>query len=251
MSGFGVLLKKELKEQLRSYRLLIVCAVFMLFGLATPLLVKYLPELIKVAGEEVRIEMPPPTAVQALQEYADSMIQIGVLVAVLVTMGAIAREREQGTAAMTLTKPVGRGAFVVAKLVAVSATFAIAIAAGAAACYLYTIVLFGEANAVGFLTSNLLMGLFFVVCLSITMLCSSFFKNQLAAGGAALLITIVLALISALPWIGPFMPGKLASWGAALVAGSGASAWRALAVSLALVILCIVASWRTLQRQEL
>jgi len=250
MSGLGVLLKKELKEQLRSYRLLIVCAVFILFGLATPLLVKYLPELIKVAGEDVKIQMPAPTAVQALQEYADSMIQIGVLVAVLVTMGAIARERELGTAAMTLTKPVGRGTFIVAKLLAASTTFAIAIAAGAVACYFYTIILFGEANAAGFLASNLLMVLFFAVCLSITLLCSSFFKSQLAAGGVALVIIVVLALISAIPWIGPYMPGKLTGWGMALVAGSSGSAWRSFGVSLALIILCVVLSWQTLQRQE-
>lgn len=252
MSGLGVLLKKELKEQLRSYKLIIVCAVFVLFGFAMPLSIKYLPELVKLAGDEgVKIEFPAPTAVQALQEYARNMVQIGVLVAVLVTMGAIAREREQATAAMTLTKPVSRGAFVLAKLLAVSTTFALAVAVGAFACYLYTLVLFGEANGVGFLALNLLMGLFFVVCLSITLLCSSFFKNQLAAGGVALVAIIVLSLLSSIPWIGPFMPGQLPSWGAAIVAGANSSAWRALGMSLTLIILCVIASWQTLQRQEL
>lgn len=251
MTGLSVLIKKELKEQLRSYRLLIVCAVFVLFGLATPLMTKYLPELLKLAGEDIVIEFPTPTAVQAMQEYADTMIQVGVLVAVLVTMGAIARERERGTAAMTLTKPVGRGAFVVAKLVAASITFAIAIVAGGVACYAYTFVLFEEANASGFLALNLLMALFFVVCLAVTLLCSSLFKNQLAAGGVALVTVIVLALVSAIPWIGPYTPGKLASWGMALVSESSDSAWRALGASLVLIVSCVVLSWQTLQRKEL
>ena len=66
MSGFGVLLKKELKEQLRTYRLLIVAAVFLLFGLGTPLLIKYTPQLIEMAGEDLIIEMPPPSAAMAI-----------------------------------------------------------------------------------------------------------------------------------------------------------------------------------------
>ena len=70
MTGFTPLLKKELKEQLRTYRLLIITVVFLLFGLSTPLLLKYMPKLLELAGEDIVINMPPPTALQALEEYA-------------------------------------------------------------------------------------------------------------------------------------------------------------------------------------
>ena len=53
MSGFSVLLKKELKEQLRTHKLLIAVVVFLLFGLGTPLLIKYTPQLIELAGEDL------------------------------------------------------------------------------------------------------------------------------------------------------------------------------------------------------
>ena len=64
MTGLGALLRKELLEQIRTYRLLIVGGVFVFFGLTTPLMLKYLPQIIKLAGTEIPMEIPPPTAVQ-------------------------------------------------------------------------------------------------------------------------------------------------------------------------------------------
>jgi len=177
------LLKKELKEQLRTYKLLIVAGVFLIFGFSTPLLLKYMSKLLELAGEDIVIEMPEPTAMMTLGEHAEKLAQIGILIAVLIGMGAIAQKRERGTVAMILSKPVSRGAFVVAKLVAMSTSFIIAPGVRLAACSIYTLLLIEPANASGFLGLNVLMALFFVLCLAVTLLFSSIFRNQLAAGG--------------------------------------------------------------------
>jgi len=95
-----------------------------------------------------------------------------------------------------LSKPAGFGAFVTAKLAALALTFAIGLALGAAGCYLYTVVLLGAFDPGTFLTINLLAWLYLVVCLTITLMYSAFFTNQLAAGGTALSTLIVLALLS-------------------------------------------------------
>ena len=47
-------------------------------------------------------------------------------------MGAVATEKERGTAALILTKPVSRAAFLVAKLVAIGLTLAVAVAVATA-----------------------------------------------------------------------------------------------------------------------
>ena len=250
MSGLGALLKKEFREQLKTHKFLIIAAVFLLFGLGTPLMLKYLPELLKLAGEEIIIEIPPATPVQALAEYADTAVQLGVLMAVLMAMGAIARERESGTAAMTLSKPVSRGAFVLAKLVAMSTSFLVAIGLASIACYGYTVILIGEADALAFVVLNLLLGLFLVFCLSVTLLFSSLFRSQLVAGGLALVILIGQALIAGVPWIGGYMPAGLISWGTGLLSGTASSAWIAVGATLAAVILCLYLSWLSLRRKE-
>jgi ABC-2 type transport system permease protein len=251
MNEFTVLLKKELKEQLRTYRLLIAVAVFLLFGLGTPLLIKYTPQLIEMAGEDLVIQMPPPSAAMAIAEYISTIGQIGVLVAVLVAMGAVARERSRGTAAMVLSKPVRIESFIVAKLLAMSTTFIGALVLGSVACYTYTVLLIEPADISTFLAINLLVALFLVVCLAITLFFSSIFRNQLAAGGIALAIIIAQALLTQIPGFGDYLPAKVIVWGTALAQGQAPNAWGAVGVSIAVIIACLYFSRMILQRREL
>lgn len=251
MSGFGALLKKEFKEQLRTHRLLIVSAVFAVFGLATPLLLKYLPELLQLAGEDIQLEIPPATAAAVFGEYANTLSQVGVLLAVLLAMGAVAHERERGVAAMILSKPVGSMAYLAAKLVATSATFIAALAIGAGACYLYTVLLIEQTAASGFVAMNLLLVLFFVFCLAVTLLCSSQFRSSLAAGGVALGVLVGQALLTQIPVVGEYLPGTLISWGTGLLSGPYPTAWPAVATSVVGIGACLLLARRALWRQEL
>jgi ABC-2 type transport system permease protein len=253
MSGFWVLLRKEFREQFKTSKVVIVAAVFLFFGLGTPLLTKYTPELIKAVGTGgITIEMPTPTSGDSLTEYTSTMSQFGVLMAVLLAMGAIAKEVETGTAAMVLSKPVGRLAFILAKLKAEGFTFLVALILGGLACWGYTMLLFGDANALGFLYQNLLLGLFFAVCLGITLFFSSLMKSQLAAGGLALALIIFLSAISGLPWVGRYLPGALIDWGNRLVLKMpGTSEWGAVAVAVLLVGFSVYFTWLSLRKKEL
>ena len=64
-------------------------------------------------------------------------------------MGSVATEKERGTAGLILTKPAGRGAFLVAKLVAIGGTLAVAVGLAAAAAWFYTLVLFEALSVAG------------------------------------------------------------------------------------------------------
>ncbi|MDV2988602.1 MAG: ABC transporter permease [Dehalogenimonas sp.] len=238
MNGFKTLLSKEWREQFRTFRLLIVSGIFLFFGLLTPVMIKYLPEIIKLAGEDLgTIELPPPTALQALTEYSATALQMGLLVAVLVTMGAIAAERRSGTAAMTLSKPVGTGAFVTAKMLAISFSFIIGLVLGGIGAYGYTWLLIEEGNLGGFIGQTALLAVYLMFCINVTLIFSAVFKNSLAAGGAAIAVLLAGAGLGAVPWVGRVMPGSLTSWGNHLAAGeSGGAEWLALAVTVVLII---------------
>ena len=164
MGAFQVLLRKELKGSLRTYRLLIVVALFFLLGLGTPLMLKYLHVL--VPADEAGFVFPEFSAVEVAGEYLNSVGQFGLIIAILVTMGAVAREREWGTAAMVLSKPVGTASFVLAKLTALGLVFLAALAVGSAGCYAYSLVLFGDISASGFALGTLLVGLYLLVCIA-------------------------------------------------------------------------------------
>lgn len=250
MRGFVVLLKKEISEQLRTYRVVVVGGVFLLFGVTTPLLLKYLPEFIKLAGEQMQIVVPPPTSAQSLVEYAGTMGQIGVLVAVLVAMGCVANELQRGTAVITLSKPVSRAAFVSAKFAAMSLTFIVSLAAASFVCLAYTVWLIGPADVRSFLGLNFLAALFLVFCLAVTVLFSSLFRSSLAAGGVSIGVLVGQAGLSVLPLIGDYMPGKLLGWGNALFTGTK-SYWPALGITIAASVLCLYLAQRALKNREM
>src|SRR5512139_2034489 len=102
--------RKEWMELIRSYRLLIVAIVLVFFGLASPLLAKFTPEIITLlpGGEDLSKLIPPPTVWDAVAQYVKNMGQFGILLALLLTMGAVAQEKDKGTAAMMLVKPLPR-----------------------------------------------------------------------------------------------------------------------------------------------
>ncbi|UCH43683.1 MAG: ABC transporter permease subunit [Dehalococcoidales bacterium] len=249
MASFLVLLKKELKYQVRTYRLLTMVAVFFIFGLATPLLFHYLPEL--MPESEIQIQLPQFTTTDVVNEYLDTVGQIGMIATILVAMSAVARERELGTAAMTLSKPVGSGAFIAAKLASLALVFIAGIIIGALGCYLYTMVLYGDLKPENFFTANLVIGLYLLFCLAFTVMCSSFFKSQLAAGGLALVCLISLTVSSGLPIIKDYSPGALMAWSREIASGAGSNHWGVLIVSLVLIALTVPAGWQVFKRKEL
>jgi len=251
MKGFATLLKKELQEQLRTHRIIIVAGVFLLFGLTVPLLTKHLPDILEMSGVDIGSGFPLPTATMAMADYASNISQIGTLVIILITMGAISKERESGTAALVLSKPVDYAAFVTAKFTVLGLTTLIGTVLGGLACWGYTVWLFNDVPSWGFLFLNMTLLLYLLLAIAITLLFSSIFRNQLAAGALGLVSIIVFSIASGLPWIGKYMPGELLSWGSSLLAGELGMAWEAVAITLAFIILSLYFSWTGLRKKEL
>ncbi len=250
MDGLIPLLKKEIKEQWKTYRFLVVISVFLLLGLTTPLTLKYLPELMKLSGVPMELSFPPPTAVQSLMGFAGDIGQVGVFVIVLIAMGSIANEVSRGTALIILSKPVSRTAFVTAKLLALSLTTIVALSVASAVCFAYTVWLIQDTSATAFLGLTLLLALFMVFSIATTLLFSSLFRSSLAAGGVALGVIIGQAILSILPYAGDYMPGKLLGWGNELLTG-GDAYWGALAVTLALTGLFIYLAQHALKTRDI
>jgi ABC-2 type transport system permease protein len=250
---FWVALRKELLEQWRSYRLLVVGVVLLLMGLASPLIARYTPEFIKLVpmGEELAKLMPPPTAADAVEQYLKNISQFGILLALLITMGAVAQEKDKGTAALMLVKPLPRGVFLAAKFVALGLTFAASILVAGLACYYYTILLFQALDVSAWLALNGLLLLVLLVYVALTLLCSTLTKSQVVSGGLAFGLLIVLTAVGAIPTVGEYLPNRLIAWGRGVMGGGGGAAWPALGISLGLILVALVTAWLIFERQEL
>jgi ABC-2 type transport system permease protein len=250
---FWTALRKELLEQWRSYRLLVVTVVLLLFGLTSPLFAKYTPEFVKLLpnGDEIARLVPTPTAAQAVEQYIKNTSQFGILLALLMAMGAVAQEKDKGTAALMLVKPLPRGVFLAAKFLALALTFTVSLLIAAVACYYYTMLLFEALDVPSWLALNGLMLLFLLVFVALTLFCSTLTSSQVVGGGLAFGLLIVLIAVGALPRVGEYLPGQLVSWAGGLMNGTGGASWPALWVSVGLILVALVGAWAIFERQEL
>jgi ABC-2 type transport system permease protein len=253
MSGFAVLLRKELLEGWRTLRLPLVAIVFLLVGLSSPLLARFTPEILKaVGGDQFQIILPTPTAADAYDQLAKNAGQFGALIAILLAMGAVATEKERGTAALILTKPAGRGAFLVAKMAAIAATLGIGTAIAAAGAWFYTLVLFEPLSIPGFAAAAVLMWLAMLVYAAITFLASTLTRSALAAAGVGVAGLIVLGILGVIPAIGRFLPGGLGAAARSLALGqTEVDVIVPVISSVVLVVGLVAVAWLAFRRQEL
>jgi len=252
--NFIKVLRKEMMEQWRTYRFLIILAVLVVFGMTSPLLTKFMPQMFKaIPGmtPELLNAMPAPSVQEAVGQYVKSMNQFGILLAILTTMGIVVQEKERGTAAFFLTRPVSRETFLLAKFSAQTVTFFAGVLIAALGSWYYTDVLFEPLAWGPFLALNGLMLLAFMLYIALALLGSAIARSQGTAIGISISAGIVVAVLGALPSIGNYFPARLFTWGTMLVLGAPDSAWPALGVTIGIMIAALLAACLIFRRQEI
>ncbi|HSJ57481.1 MAG TPA: ABC transporter permease subunit [Anaerolineae bacterium] len=246
-------LHKEVLGLARTYRLLILAIVLVAFGLLSPLLAKLMPELMTVipSAEQFASLIPEPTVVDAVTQYVGNQTEFGLLLALLMTMGTVAQEKERGTAVLMLVKPLPRSVFLLSKFVALALAFLLCLAVAGLGGYYYTLLLFEAPDAGAWLVLNLLLWVYLLVYVALTLLASVLTRSQVAAAGVGFGAVLLLGLVSAIPVLGEYLPRQQPAWGAALMFDPAARSWPALWVSLGIIAASLVAAWLVFRRQEL
>lgn len=245
--------KKELLEQQRTNRLLITVVVLTALGMLSPLLAKFMPELFTMipGAEQIASILPAPTVNDAVAQYIKNITQFGILLAVLFGMGAVAGEKEKGTAAMVLSKPLGRGNFIWAKFLAVAFTFTLGLAASTLAGYCYTIFLFEPLSWGSYLAMNVLILEYMLFYSAVTLFFSTLTRTQFVAAGGAAGVLILSGILGSLPTYGKYSPDAVVGMAAKVGLGQAVDNWWGLGVGIGLIAAALVAAWLIFRRQEL
>ena len=256
MSATGILVRKELLESWRTYRLPVVAGLFLLVGLTSPLLARFLPEIIKAAGGDQlgNVQLPTPTSADAVDQLWKNLAQFGAFAAIILAMGAVATERDRGTAAFILSKAATRGAFLGAKALAIGVVLAVAVVLAAATGWIYTAVLFEPMPVGGWIALAVLAWLSIAAWAAITFLGSTVTGSAAAAAGLGFLALLVLSIVAAIPNVGRFLPGGLAAPALALATGAPvevADVVTPIVATIVLIAACLAASAWSFRRQEL
>jgi ABC-2 type transport system permease protein len=253
MDGAAILLRKELLEQWRSLRLPLSVVVFALIGFASPLLARFTPEILQaVGGSVIPIVLPTPTAADAVDQLAKNLTQLGAFVAILLASGAVAAEKDRGTAALLLVRPVGRGGFLLAKIVAIGLTLAISVLVAVTAAWFYTLVLFEPLSVSGTIAAGALDWLFLMAWASVAFLGSTLTRSSLAAAGIGIVALIAVGILGIVPALAGWLPSGLIGVGRALALGlEPPTAWTPIVGTALLIAACLGLAWLSFRRQEL
>ncbi|MEW5827073.1 MAG: ABC transporter permease [Candidatus Bipolaricaulota bacterium] len=249
--NFPVLVAKEFREQVRSHRLLVILLAFVFFGLASPMLAKFTPDIVKSvsAGQGIEISVPEPTAADAVAQYVKNLSQIVLFVLVFLTMGAVVSEKERGTAVFVLVKPVSRSSFLAAKLCTLWASVSAGLVLSALCAYAYTTLLFAPPGAGRFALAGALLLAHILTFVTTTFFFSTAARSQAVAGVLSFLVWILLASLSNVGYVSEFLPGRLLSLSLEAALG-GRIAWEPLVGSAALIVLSWVGAVGFLRRWE-
>ena len=193
---FWVATVKELRQAWRTRRTLVVWAVFLAFGMLSPLLARFTFEIVSsMEGAEMFAGLiPPPTTVDAMVQ-SFKVSQFGFILAVLLAMGAVVGEKERRVAPMILSKPMARWAFIASKFAAQFLVYLAGILLAAAGAYYYTLFLFGPLEVGSFLLLNALFLLWLLTFVALSLLGSTLGKSTIAAGGIGLGLCVAQMLL--------------------------------------------------------
>ncbi|MCJ7534814.1 MAG: YhfC family glutamic-type intramembrane protease [Anaerolineales bacterium] len=247
-------LRKEMLYQWRTWRVLIVCAVLLAFGIISPLLTKFTPQLLSsLEGAEMFAELiPEMTVTDSLNSHIETITQFGFILVILVGMGAVAGEKERGTASIVLSKPLSRGVFLNSKYLSQALLYLLAFIIATAAGYYYTITLFGHLDFGIFLSINGLLLLWILVMASVTLLGSTLGNSTGAAAGFSLAGAVLLLIAGSIPRIGALLPGGLLAWAGQLGTQSEiTNNWGAVVMSIVIITICLISALGVFERQEL
>lgn len=251
--SFLTALSKEFLEQRRTRKFLIAMVVLVLFGMTSPLMAKMIPQIMTLipGGEVYSLMIPTPTINDAVAQYVKNTTQFGVLLALVFSMGAVAIEKDKGTAAMVLSKPLSRGSFLLSKFAALALTFGLSLIVAGIACYYYTYFLFGAMDLLNWVALNGLLYFYILVYVAITLFFSTVTRTQYIAIGLSFGVLIVLGILGGLPGIGGNLPDAMLSNAAALMMGLPVTNWTGLWVSLGLIIISLISACLVFRKQEL
>ena len=221
MNGLRVLRRKEWLESWRTLRTPIVAGLFVLVGLTSPLLAKYLPEIIKAAGGDQfpTAGIPTPELADAVSQLWKNLAQFGAFAAIILAMGSVSGELDRGTAAFVLSKTASRGAFLAAKVVVIATVLGLSTILAVGLAWFYTAILFEPPSIAGWLVLAGLTWLGLCTWAAITFLGSVVTGSTAAAAGIGFVALLVLSIVSAVPGLAQFVPGGLAGPAVALASG--------------------------------
>jgi ABC-2 type transport system permease protein len=253
MRGFAAFLDKELRETVHTWRIWVLPGFLVFSALSSPIIVYLMPTLVDRLGgaqQGFSIQVADPTPLAAYLEFAGNLSELVLFALVIAYGGIVSSEVRSGTAALALTKPLSRGAFVLDKWLSQLLVIVVATLVATGACVALTAALLGRGPAAAMLGAACLWLVYAALMLSAMTLLSVLLAHPAAAAGAGIGVYAALTILAQFELTSRVTPAGLTVAGQALLQGDPVH-WLVPAVSaVAAAALClVVAVWRFDRRE--
>lgn len=199
MSHYIAFLKKELLENIRTYKMLIMLLLFFIFGIMSPLTAKLTPDLLNaLAADGVSITIADPTALDSWTQFFKNTSQMGLIITVIVFSGILGTEISKGTLINILTKGLSRRAVILSKYTSMSLIWTISLLISFLSTWAYTAYLFPGSQIKNLFFSTFCLWLFGILLLSLLLFAATITKNSyscLLLTGAGVVICLLAAIL--------------------------------------------------------
>ena len=252
MNGYAAFLKKEFIENLKNCRFLILFAVFLIFGLASPFLAKFMPEILSSAAPDMRMGASP-VALDAWGQFYKNISGVGFCALIILFGSFMSGEYSKGTLVLLITKGLPRSAVIFAKYTAAALLMTVCYWAGFLAACCGTTYLWPGAALPHIFIAAFYLWLIGFLYLSILLLCCVVFKQAftsiLFTGGAAAVISL-LGTVEPLKKCNPFL---LTSKNVKLISGAASASEFLMpsVISIAVTIICLWSATILFDRKQL
>jgi ABC-2 type transport system permease protein len=254
MRAYLAFTKKEFTENLRTYKLMIMTVVFLIFGVMSPLFAKFTPEILKAAGVDASaLGMGTPTAMDSFAQFFKNVGQLGLVVLVIVFCGTMANELSKGTLINILTKGMKRSTVILSKFTMATVIWTVSYLLCLAVTYAYTAYYFGIGNISNAFLTFFSMWLFGVLLVALVILGGVLFKNiygsLLLTGG----IVIVMMIVNVFPKLQKYNPITLSGDNMQLITAQKAASdfIPAVIVCAVLTVVSVIASIMVFNKKQI
>lgn len=227
MRGYVAFLKKEYLESIRTHKVILLLAIFGLFGVMSPMFAKLTPELLKsMLGEQGlnALSIGEPTAVDAYAQFFKNITQMGFIALLLIFGGTLNNEINKGTLLPLLTKGLSRSSVLWSKFTMACVLWTIAYGMCFLITFTYANLLFPAMEISNLFLSIGCVWLFGMMLLAILILASTLSSSTFAPLLMTASVIAIFFLLMMVPNTQDFNPLKLVSDNTAMLSASYTSA---------------------------
>lgn len=248
-----LMLFREFREGWRSFRLPGLLLLAMFFAILEPPAQKYMGVILEMFAEGMVIELPPVSSEAAFLQFAGDLNSMVLIASIIVTMGIVAREKNNGLTEWFLTRPVSKKTYILSKATYLVVTTCLIVALSSLVCAFYTHTLIGPLDPMGVFLAIVIICTQLLLPLMLTLAVSAITGVAGVAAGAGIM---ALFLMSSFDWLMSrsqidWLPLQLNRWlPGALEGSSSPSLWIAVGLSWVLILLLIVITQADFARRE-